>query len=94
VWTKGHPRRMGRHGIPLLITVGRPVVVAPDEDAARATQRVKDAMRRQLEGDQVAYPAWPDAERHLLPARLGGTAPTLEEAESMDAADRRRRARR
>jgi 1-acyl-sn-glycerol-3-phosphate acyltransferase len=94
VWTKGHPRRMGRHGIPLLITVGRPVVVAPDEDAARATQRVKDVMRRQLEGDQVAYPAWPDAERHLLPARLGGTAPTLEEAEAMDAADRRRRARR
>ena len=94
VWTKGHPRRMGRHGIPLLITVGRPVVVAPDEDAAQATQRVKEVMRRQLEGDQVAYPAWPDAERHLLPARLGGTAPTLEEAESMDAADRRRRARR
>ncbi len=94
VWTKGQPRRMGRHGIPLLITVGRPVVVAPGEDAAEATARVKEVMRRQLEGDQVAYPAWPDAERHLLPVRLGGTAPTLEEAEAMDAADRRRRATR
>ena len=94
VWTKGRPRRMGRHGIPLLITVGRPVVVAPDEDAAEATARVKELMRRQLEGDQVAYPAWPESERHLLPVRLGGTAPTLEEAEAMDAADRRRRATR
>ena len=93
VWTKGHPRRMGRHRIPLLITVGRPVVVAPGEDPAEATERVKAVMRRQLEGDQVAYPAWPDAERHLLPARLGGTAPTLDEAEAMDAADRRKRAR-
>jgi 1-acyl-sn-glycerol-3-phosphate acyltransferase len=94
VWTKGHPRRMGRHRIPLLITVGRPVVVAPGEDAAEATERLKEVMRRQLEGDQVAYPAWPEAERHLLPVRLGGTAPTLDEAEAMDVADRRRRATR
>ena len=91
VWTKGQPRKMGRHGIPLLITVGAPIEVSADENAAQATARVRAAMEAQLHADQDRYPAWPQAERHLLPARLGGSAPTLEEAEEMDAADRRRR---
>ena len=91
VWTKGQPRKMGRHGIPLLITVGAPIVVGADENAAAATARLRAAMEAQLRADQDIYPAWPDAERHLLPSRLGGTAPTLEEAAAMDAADRRSR---
>lgn len=93
VWTKGHPRRMGRHGIPLFITVGAPIEVAAADDPAAATATVKAAMAAQLEADQAAYPAWPDAEAHLLPARLGGSAPTLEEADALDAADRERRQR-
>jgi 1-acyl-sn-glycerol-3-phosphate acyltransferase len=91
VWTKGHPRRMGRHHIPLLITVGAPIVVEADEDPNEATERIRAAMVAQLQADQERYPAWPDAERHLLPARLGGTAPTLEEADAMDAAEQRKR---
>jgi 1-acyl-sn-glycerol-3-phosphate acyltransferase len=91
VWTKGQPRRMGRHGIPLLITVGAPIVVGADENAVAATARVRAVMDAQLRADQELYPAWPDSERHLLPARLGGTAPTPEEADAMDVADRRRR---
>jgi len=94
VWTKGRPRRMGRHGIPLFITVGAPLPVAADEDPLAATARVKEAMRVQLEADQAQYPPWPDAERELLPARLGGSAPTLEQADAMDEADRARRAAR
>lgn len=94
IWTKGQPRRMGRHGIPLLITVGAPIVVDPQENAVAATARVRAAMEAQLHADQDRYPHWPDAERHLLPVRLGGTAPTVEEAEEMDRADRRRRSRR
>ena len=92
VWTKGHPRRMGRHGIPLLITVGEPIVVGRDEDPAEATERIRTAMAAQLHADQERYPAWPDAERDLLPARLGGSAPTLEEADALDASEGRRRA--
>lgn len=91
VWTKGQPRRMGRHHVPILITVGEPVLVSPDENAVAASERLRAAMQAQLDADQAAYPAWPDAERHLLPARLGGTAPTLEEAEALDRADRQRR---
>jgi 1-acyl-sn-glycerol-3-phosphate acyltransferase len=91
VWTKGQPRKMGRHGIPLLITVGAPIVVGADENAVEATSRVRAAMDAQLRADQDVYPAWPDAERHLLPTRLGGTAPTPEEAHALDAAERRSR---
>jgi 1-acyl-sn-glycerol-3-phosphate acyltransferase len=91
IWTKGQPRRMGRHGIPLLITVGAPIVVDPQENAVEATARVRAVMETQLRADQDRYPHWPDAERHLLPVRLGGTAPTPEKAEEMDRADRRRR---
>jgi 1-acyl-sn-glycerol-3-phosphate acyltransferase len=91
VWTKGQPKRMGRHHVPLLITVGAPIVVAPDENANDATARVRAAMDAQLREDQERYPAWPDAEKHLLPVRLGGTAPTLEEADAMDRAERQQR---
>jgi 1-acyl-sn-glycerol-3-phosphate acyltransferase len=91
VWTKGQPKRMGRHHVPLLITVGAPIVVGPDENANDATARIRAAMDAQLRQDQERYPAWPDAEKHLLPVRLGGTAPTLEEADALDKAERQRR---
>jgi 1-acyl-sn-glycerol-3-phosphate acyltransferase len=91
VWTKGHPRRMGRHHVPLLVTVGPPISVGAGEDPAAATARIRAAMEDQLHADQAAYPAWPDEERDLLPRRLGGTAPTREEADEMDLADREAR---
>lgn len=91
VWTKGHPKRMGRNHVPLLITVGEPIPVAADEDTVAATARVHAAMDAQLRADQERYPAWPEAEKHLLPVRLGGTAPTLHEANEMDRAERARR---
>jgi hypothetical protein len=84
---------MGRHGFPLLITVGAPITVGKDEDAAAVTERMKAVMQLQLDADQAAYPAWPDAEKHLLPARLGGTAPTIEEADELDRVDRANRVR-
>jgi 1-acyl-sn-glycerol-3-phosphate acyltransferase len=84
---------MGRHGFPLFITVGAPITVAADEDAAAATERMKAVMQAQLDADQAAYPAWPDAEKHLLPARLGGTAPTIEAADELDRVDRANRVR-
>lgn len=85
VWTKGQPRRMGRHGIPILIAVGAPLTVDAQEDPSAATERLRAVMEAQLHESQAAYPAWPAAERHLLPARLGGSAPTLEEADALDA---------
>jgi 1-acyl-sn-glycerol-3-phosphate acyltransferase len=92
VWTKGRPKRLGRHGIPLLITVGEPVAVTHEENSLAATDRIRTIMEAQLHADQERYPPWPEDERDLLPVRLGGTAPTREEADRLDATDRRRRA--
>jgi hypothetical protein len=46
-------------------------------------------MRDLLHGVQDAYPDKPDSDddRWWLPARLGGTAPTPEEAAALDAAE-------
>src|SRR5690349_20512483 len=63
VWTKGHPRRMGRHGIPVLITVGEPIHVAAHDDPVRSTARIRAVMQAQLQADQERYPAWPEGER-------------------------------
>ncbi|GAB3078950.1 MULTISPECIES: lysophospholipid acyltransferase family protein [unclassified Phycicoccus] len=93
VWTKGQPKRMGRHGFPLLISVGAPITVAPGEDVTEVTARMKAAMQALLDTDQAVYPAWPDAEKHLLPPRLGGTAPTLAEADELDRVERAERVR-
>ncbi|WP_406831425.1 lysophospholipid acyltransferase family protein [Pedococcus sp. KACC 23699] len=93
VWTKGHPKRMGRHGFPLRISVGAPIPVAPGDDVAEVTSRMKAAMQAQLDVDQAAYPAWPNAEKHLLPSRLGGTAPTLKEADELERVERAERVR-
>ena len=91
VWTKGHPKRLGRTGTPIHIVCGAPVAVGPEESPEAATARIKELMAAQLEAVQAVYPPVPDSERHLLPARLGGTAPTLEEAEALDAAEKAER---
>ena len=85
VWTKGHPKRMGRTNVPIHITIGEPIAVGKGSAAAEeANQLLRERMTAQLHADQDAYPTLPPSERHFLPARLGGTAPTLEEANAMD----------
>ena len=88
VWTKGHPKRLGRTNVPIFITRGR-----ADhrwqrrDDADEANELLRQRMTAQLHADQDAYPPLGPDERHFLPVRLGGTAPTLEEANAMDAAE-------
>jgi 1-acyl-sn-glycerol-3-phosphate acyltransferase len=92
VWTKGHPKRMGRSNVPILITVGEPIPVPPGAAGAEeANELLRSRMSEQLHADQDAYPPMPEGERHLLPARLGGTAPTLEQADALDAEEALRR---
>ena len=90
VWTKDAPRHMGRSGIPVFITVGEPMTVDPTEDAEAATARLRETMTAQLQAQQDAYPPLTGADRRYLPARLGGTAPTPEEASRADLRDMRR----
>ncbi|HYN30365.1 MAG TPA: lysophospholipid acyltransferase family protein [Dermatophilaceae bacterium] len=91
VWTKDAPKHRGRSRIPIHLTVGEPLTVGPDEDAAAATERLKAAMQAQLEAQQAAYPPLTGADLRYLPARLGGTAPTPEEAAERERHDMTRR---
>lgn len=90
--TKDHPRDFSR-GKTIAITVGEPMHPTGD-DPVGDTARLHAQMSRMLDETIAAYPAdeqppgaW------WVPARLGGGAPTLEEAAVLDAQEKRERAR-
>src|ERR1019366_6835258 len=84
VWTKGHPKRLGRTNVPITLSVGAPIVGRREDDADDLNLRLRTAMTDLLHAAQEAYPAVPGDELKYLPARLGGTAPTLEQATALD----------
>ncbi|MDH6282209.1 lysophospholipid acyltransferase family protein [Prescottella agglutinans] len=83
VWTKGYPKRLGRTNTPISIAVGEPI--APFEPASEMTALLHTRMEELLRGVQENYEH--PAGEYWVPARLGGGAPTLEEANKMDAAE-------
>ena len=87
VWSKNTPKHLGRKNIPIFITVGEPFHVAPDENRAQATIRLQEVMEAQLRRQQAAYPPLSGSDLIFQPARLGGSAPTPEEAKAQDDAD-------
>ncbi|WP_462398734.1 lysophospholipid acyltransferase family protein [Corynebacterium falsenii] len=88
VWTKGHKPIWRPKDARLVLIVGEPVEVT--DDAAETTGRLHDTMVKQLERTRKVY-----ADRfgempkgmYWVPASMGGTAPTLEEATAKDRAD-------
>ena len=80
VWTKDHPKRLGRTNTPIHVAIGTPMTVGPDEDIHEVTARLKSTMEQMLETVWEAYPPMPPQEQVFVPRRLGGCAPTLEEA--------------
>lgn len=85
VWTKGHPKRLGRTKVPMHIQVGVPIEVGPDEDAVETTARYKAVMQQMLTLARAGYEPMQGVDLRYLPASMGGTAPTLEEANRLDA---------
>ncbi|MEU4339670.1 lysophospholipid acyltransferase family protein [Nocardia sp. NPDC023852] len=83
VWTKGFPKRLGRTNTPISITVGEPI--QPYEPAAELTAELRSTMQDMLLDLQKDYIHEPGA--YWVPARLGGSAPSLEAADAMDAAE-------
>lgn len=77
VWTKDHPKRLGRTRTPIHVSVGAPV--APEGTPDELMAVVRERMQGQLEAVQHVYPDSP-AGAYWLPARLGGGAPTPDEA--------------
>jgi 1-acyl-sn-glycerol-3-phosphate acyltransferase len=77
LWTKGHPRNLGRSRFPITMRVGEPILPTEGERAGALTRRVKLRMQELLEDAQRAYTGRPNgpSDTWWLPAHLGGTAP-------------------
>jgi 1-acyl-sn-glycerol-3-phosphate acyltransferase len=95
VWTKGHPKRLGRTNVPITVTVGEPIPVAADADPEEVTAQYKAVMKEMLDRARADYEPLTGPDLKFLPVSMGGTAPTLAEATRLDnaeAAERQRKA--
>lgn len=81
IWTKGLPRQLGRKKVPITVAIGPPL--QPAIDVSLTNQLLHEAMTSLLYQVQRNY-SHPAGE-NWVPHRLGGTAPTVEEAAQMDA---------
>ncbi len=84
IWTKDHPRQIGRKKLPVTVQVGAPLWAA--EDIASTNAALRESMNTLLRQAQQRYPHTPGA--YWVPRRLGGGAPTLAEAAQIEAAAR------
>jgi 1-acyl-sn-glycerol-3-phosphate acyltransferase len=88
VATKNHDVVL-RRGVPITVVIGEPIHPEPGEKVQSLLRRTRAAMEALLDEAQRSYPDQPadDADRWWLPAHLGGTAPTPEEAKEQDTRD-------
>jgi 1-acyl-sn-glycerol-3-phosphate acyltransferase len=89
MWTKDHPRNMGRKKIPITVAAGTPIHATGTIDETSAA--MKAAMTTLLHRVQEEYPH-PDG-AYWVPRRLGGSAPTMDEAKALEEAELAERAR-
>jgi 1-acyl-sn-glycerol-3-phosphate acyltransferase len=86
LWTKGRPRHLTQRHVPILIRAGEPFRPTPDDDQDVLTKDLRARMTALLDAAQRDYPDHPEAgeDPWWLPAHLGGTAPTPEQAAALD----------
>ncbi|MFC4911552.1 lysophospholipid acyltransferase family protein [Actinomadura gamaensis] len=96
MWTKGRKRRLFQRNIPVTVLIGEPMYPKRGDDYDQVTKDLRARMSELLEKAQREYPDIPaKGESWWQPAYLGGSAPTPEEAEALDAKEaEERRARR
>ncbi|RJL24757.1 lysophospholipid acyltransferase family protein [Bailinhaonella thermotolerans] len=92
-WTKGRSKNLTQRHVPIDIYVGEPIAPPSRAEVEATTVELRSRMERLLDRAQREYPESPSgpADSWWLPAHLGGTAPTPEEAERLDAEERKRR---
>ncbi len=90
-WTKGGRRNMGRSRIPVHVRFGLPMTVDTDRSPEQETQRLRERMNAMLLEVQDAYGPHPAGE-FWVPARLGGSAPTPQEAAVIETEEALRKA--
>jgi 1-acyl-sn-glycerol-3-phosphate acyltransferase len=89
IWTKDHPKHIGRNKFPITVAVDAPLVPSGTIDAVMA--ELREEMTALLYRVQEDY-SHPDGE-YWVPRRLGGSAPTPEEARVLDETELADRAR-
>jgi 1-acyl-sn-glycerol-3-phosphate acyltransferase len=82
ILTKGREPNWQR-GVAVDVRYGAPIEHRPDSDPEEVTERLMSSIRTLVDRAWEEYPQEPDGpeDRWWLPAHLGGTAPTPEEAE-------------
>jgi 1-acyl-sn-glycerol-3-phosphate acyltransferase len=90
MWTKDHPRNLGRKKIPITVAVGPPIPAT--ESVGETSAAMREAMNTLLQRVQREYPHPEGA--YWVPRRLGGSAPTVDEAKALEEAELAERARR
>ncbi|MDT5085844.1 MAG: hypothetical protein QOJ61_2887, partial [Mycobacterium sp.] len=89
MWTKDHPRSLGRTKTPVIVAAGRPL--SPDGDAEDLDAAIREEMTSLLQRVQEEYPHPEGA--YWVPRRLGGSAPTVAEAKIIEDTEKAERAR-
>ena len=82
LWTKARPKHLTQRHVPILIRAGEPIRPTSDDDVDTVARDLRARMSALLRQAQQDYPVVPDPgeDPWWLPAHLGGTAPTPEEA--------------
>lgn len=93
--TKAVKRNLQRN-VDISVSFGPPIAYQPDDDPRDVTRRLMAAITDLVKGLQAEYRQQPAAEedRWWLPAYMGGTAPTPEEAQQLIRQERIERRRR
>ena len=81
IWTKDHPRNIGRKKVPITVAVGASLRAAEDISVTEA--ELRESMNTLLNQVQQRYPRPTGA--YWVPHRLRGGAPTLDEAARIEA---------
>ena len=81
IWTKDHPRQIGRNNIPIMVRVGEPLRAT--EDIPRTDAVLRELMSALLRQVQEGYLHPPGV--YWAPHWLGGGAPTVAEAAQIEA---------
>lgn len=81
IWTKDHPRHIGRNKAPITVEVGAPLPAG--KDIASTNDVLRESMTTLLHRAQQRYPH--PAGAYWVPRRLGGGAPSLAEAAQIEA---------
>lgn len=74
VWTKGVPRNLKRHKVPISIAIGKPIFFNKEDDVEQAEIALRATMISMLHEAQESYPDGHSGQ-WWAPLRLGGTAP-------------------